>query len=372
MKFIVSSSLLYKQLDKIVHIISSKPIISILENLLFEVVDDLVYITASDLEIIAKVNLSVTATGNVKFALPSKVLIELLKNLPDQPLTFDVDELYHVSVTSSSGQYQIAGLSPDDYPKSPLLEGTENVEVPCNTLLTAINKTLIAIGGEDEIKKSMSGVFFEILDDRINFVATDSHRLVRYTYMNVQASAPGSALVPRKPLAFLKSSLPDKDDLCKIRYNAQHLFIVFENVTMSCRLIEEKYPNYAPVIPEKSNFCVSVLKKDMESALKRVNAFTDKSTNHIIIRLDGNQLSISGQDTLFNISGTEKLSCQYDGDSMSLSFNVQFFIEMLASIETTEVEIHINSPNHVVPLLPKGQDKSTEFLFQLMMPLAVS
>src|SRR3982750_1109556 len=248
MKFIVSSSQLLKQLQHIAGVINSNTVLPILEDFLFEIEKDKLTVVATDLETVMKIEMDIEAKDNGKVCIPAKILLDSLKNIPDQPLTFNIDKNFAIEITSDNGKYKVMGENPDNFPKEPGADDTTSFEMTASGLITAINKTLFAVSNDD-LRPAMTGVFFELNKDSIQFVATDAHRLVIYKRTEVNCPRQDSFIVPRKPLNLLKSALPANEDKIKITYNSNHLFVKHGTTQMSCRLIDARFPDYKVVIP---------------------------------------------------------------------------------------------------------------------------
>src|SRR6188472_1222936 len=221
MKFIVSSSALLKQLQHISGVINANTVLPILEDFLFEVDKNKLTVVATDLETVMRVQLEVEAKDSGKICIPAKILMDSLKNLPDQPLTFNIDKNFGIEITSDNGKYKVMGENPDNFPKEPSADTTTSFTMTSSALVTAINKTLFAVSNDD-LRPAMTGVFFELDKKGLTAVATDAHRLVKYKRSDVSCPKNDNFIVPRKPLNLLKSALPDNQDELKISYNSNH------------------------------------------------------------------------------------------------------------------------------------------------------
>src|SRR5215212_916463 len=224
MKFIVSSSALLKQLQQISGVINANTVLPILEDFLFEIEKNKLTAVATDLETVMKVHLDIEAKDSGKVCIPAKILMDSLKNISEQPLTFNIDKNFGVEITSDNGKYKVMGENPDNFPKEPAADDTTNFTMTASALITAINKTLFAVSNDD-LRPAMTGVFFELNKDSIQFVATDAHRLVRYKRTDVSCPRQDSFIVPRKPLNLLKAALPSNEDQITVSYNTNHLFV---------------------------------------------------------------------------------------------------------------------------------------------------
>ena len=367
MKFIVSSSALLKQLQQINGVIGSNNVLPILEDFLFEIEKNKLTVVATDLETVMKIQLDIEAKDSGRACIPAKILMDLLKNLPNQPLTFDIDKNFGIEITSDNGKYKVMGENPDNFPKEPPADETSSFSMSSHALLTAINKSIFAVSNDD-LRPAMTGVFFELEKNGITFVATDAHRLVRYKLKNVKCPKGDSFIVPKKPLNLLKTTLPDNDDEITVSYNSNHLFIKHGTVQLSCRLLDARFPDYKVVIPAENPYRMTINRQDFQSALRRVSIFSNKSTNLVTLNISGNEMHLTGQDIDFSFEGNERMACQYNGDDISISFNARFLIEMLGGTESEEVGLELSTPTKAGLLKPVDQD-ANEDLLMLAMPL---
>jgi DNA polymerase III subunit beta len=370
MKFVVSSSVLLKQLQQINGVIQTNSVLPILEDFLFEIEKNQLTVTATDLETMMRVKLEVEARESGRVCIPAKILMDTLKNLPDQPLAFSIDNNFGIDITSDNGKYKVAGENPDNYPKEPEQDGTTAFTMTSGGLVTAISKTIFAVA-MDEMRPAMTGVFFELFSDGLQTVATDAHRLVKYRRKDVSCPSSDSFIVPRKPLLLLKSSLPTNEDPISINYNNSHLFVQHKDTLLSCRLIDSRFPDYKVVIPADNPYKLHVAKADFTQALRRISIFSNKSTNQVVLSITGSQLQLSAQDIDFNFEGNEKMPCSYDGEDLAIAFNAKFLIEMLNATDTEEVVLELSGPTKAGILKPSEQGDSEDMLM-LAMPLMIN
>lgn len=370
MKFIVSSSQLLKQLQHINGVINANTVLPILEDFLFEVEAGKLTVVSTDLETVMRIQLDIEAKESGKVCIPAKILMDSLKNIPDQPLTFTIDKNFGIEITSDNGKYKVMGENPDNFPKEPTADDTTSFTMPSSALVTAINKTLFAVSNDD-LRPAMTGVFFELDKAFIQFVATDAHRLVRYKRTDVSCPRADSFIVPRKPLNLLKSALPDNEDEITVSYNSNHLFVKHGTTQMSCRLIDARFPDYKVVIPTDNPYKLVLDKALFQSALRRISVFSNKSTNQVALNISGSELQLAAQDVDFSFEGNERMRCQYDGEDLTIAFNARFLIEMLNAADTGEVKIELSTPTKAGILKPTEAEEGEELLM-LVMPLMLN
>ncbi|MGB4773455.1 MAG: DNA polymerase III subunit beta [Chitinophagaceae bacterium] len=370
MKFIVSSSALLKQLQQINGVINANTVLPILEDFLFVIEKNKLTVVATDLETVMKITMDIEAKDNGKVCIPAKILMDSLKNLPDQPLTFNIDKNFAIEITSDNGKYKVMGENPDNFPKEPSADTTTSFTMSSSALVTAINKTLFAVSNDD-LRPAMTGVFFELDKKGITAVATDAHRLVKYKRNDVSCPKADTFIVPRKPLNLLKSALPDNQDELKVSYNSNHLFVDHGSTQMVCRLIDARFPDYKVVIPGDNPYKMVVSRTDFQSALRRVSIFSNKSTNQVALSITGSELQLTAQDVDFSFEGNERMKCQYEGEDMAIAFNARFLIEMLSATSSDEVKMELSTPTKAGIIKPVEQDDE-EDLLMLVMPLMLN
>lgn len=376
MHFIVSSSALLKNLQIVGGIISSNVVLPILEDFLFELENNFLTLTGSDLETMIKVRMEVQVDPSVggenkgRICIPSKILLEYLKNLPEQPVRFSINTTdLTLEISSNTGKYKIGGERADEYPKEPQADETASVIMPSSILHEAITSTIYATSS-DTLRPAMTGVFFELSPECVTFVATDAQRLVKLTRTDIKSQFERGFIVPRKPLQQLKNIIPSDDTALEIFFNTSHLFVKTTKLSLSCRLIDAKFPPYKSVIPTENPFNLLINRADLISSLKRVSVFANKSTSQVVFNIVGNTINISAQDVDFSYEGKEQLDCQYQGEDMKIAFNAKLLVEMLSNLSSEEVKLELSTPSRAGIYRPVDKDEH-EDLLQLLMPLIV-
>ena len=371
MKFIVSSSYLLKQLQVLGSVINSSNTLPILDNFLFELNKKTLTVSASDLETTMSATLEIESTDNGSVAVPAKLLLDILKTFPEQPLTFTVEENSTIEISSNSGKYAIAYAPGEEFPKSVQLEDPSSTMVPAEVLATAISKTIFA-AGNDDLRPVMSGVFFQFSPEGLIFVATDAHKLVKYTRTDVKASQVADFIMPKKPLNILKSILSTSDAEVKIDYNDANATFSFENYLLICRLIDGKYPNYEAVIPKENPNKLLIDRNQFFSSVRRVAIFSNKTTHQIRLKIAGAELNISAEDIDYSNKAEERLTCDYQGDDIQIGFNSRFLLEMLSNLQSDEIQLEMSMPNRAGILTPVDGLDEGETVTMLVMPVMLN
>lgn len=371
MKFIVSSSVLLKQLSSINGVITTNPVVPILENFLFEIEGGTLTVTASDLQTSMITELEVESKEGGSIAVPAKILLDTLKNLPEQPVTFSIDESsYSIEISSDNGHYKLAGENATDFPKVPTVKADFSVELSTDILARAINNTIFATSN-DELRPAMTGVYMNLSETNTTFVGTDGHKLIRYRRVDVATENGNAIIVPRKGLNLLKNTLPVENTNVTLDFNVSNAFFRFGNIRMICRLIDERYPDYENVIPTDNPIKMTIDRMEMLSSLRRIAIYANKTTHQVRLKITGSELLISAEDLDFANEANERLVCEHVGEDIEIGFNAKFIIEMLNNLESEQIELHLSAPNRAGLIIPKDQDENEDVLM-LVMPVMLN
>lgn len=372
MKFIASSTTLLKQLQAIGGVLNSSNTLPILDNFLFEIDKGKLAVSASDLETTMTSIINVESKDSGNIAIPAKLLLDTLKTFPDQPLTFSIDRnKFSIEIASDYGKYKLTGHNGDEFPKVPSIESASAFTIDSGALASAINKTIFATGSDD-LRPVMSGVFFQLSEEHVIFVSTDAHKLVRYKRTDVKAKKTSSYIVPKKPLNILKNSLVGFDGGVTVEYNNTNASFSYDNIHLTCRLIDGKYPNYEAVIPTNNPNKLTVAKNALLNSIRRVSIFANKTTHQVRLKVVGSELNISAEDIDFANEASERLSCQYAGEDMEIGFNARFLVDMLSNMDSENVAIEMSTPNRAGLLFPAEKANVAEDILMLVMPVMLN
>ena len=325
MKFIVSSTLLLKNLQSISGVLTTNNTLPILDDFLFELKGEELTVTASDLETTMSVAIATSkAEKQGRIAIPAKILLDALKTFPETPTSFTINPAtLSVEISAGEGKYKLSGHNADEYPDLPEMDDTQAVELDSLLLAEAIQKTLFATGN-DELRPVMSGVFCQFTDEDLTFVSTDAHKLVRYRRTDAKAEDTASFILPKKPLNQLKNLLSRSEESVRLEYNEKNAYFSFGNIKLICRLIEGRYPDYESVIPTVNPNVLTVDRSSFLNAIRRVAIFANQSTHQIRLKISGKELLLSAEDIDFSNEARERLTCVYEGQDLEIGFNSRF------------------------------------------------
>lgn len=371
MKFIVNTNQLLHKLQSVSGTIVSKPVIPILDHFLFDITDKKLTITCTDLETTMSTTMDVQSEENVRIAVPSKMCIDTLKALPNQPVTFTISlEKNAIELKSEFGRYKLIGQNADDFPKIPESNADNSFNISSEVLSSSIAQTIFS-SGNDELRLSLTGVYVQLFKNNAVFVATDANRLVKVERNDVNPGVETNFILPKKALNLLKSNLPQDDTSTQVDFNESNAFFSFGDIKLICRLIDERYPDYQAVIPQENPNKLTIDRNEILNSVKRISIFGNKTTNQINIKITGSELTIHAEDLDLSNEAVERLGCDYAGEDMEIGFNSRLLIEMLQNINTPEIIIELSSPSRAGIILP-SKNVENENLLMLLMPMMIA
>ena len=373
MRFDVSSTALLSRLQSISKVIACKNSLPILDSFLFNLEGTKLTMTASDSETRLVTSVDVmNAEGSGVFAVSAKILLEPLKELPEQPLTFDInDENLEIFIHFQNGKYNFIGQKGDTYPQQkPLNENVVSIALEAQTLLNGISRSIFATA-DDELRPVMNGIYFDIHQDDLTFVASDGHKLVRLRNLSVHATEKASFILPKKPANLLKAVLAKETEMVTIKFDENNAYINCTNFEMVCRLIEGRFPNYNSVIPQNNPHKVIIDRLSFLNALKRVSVFSNPASSLVKLQLKGSQMKVSAQDIDFSTAAEETIPCQFTGVDLSIGFKATYLIEILNNIASAEVVVELADPSRAGLIIPV-ENEENEDLLMLLMPMMLN
>ena len=365
MNFSVSLKELVQKLQVAIGVIASNNTMAILDDFLFSIRDGVLYISASDMETLIQTKLEVVCDENGEIAIPARILLDTLKNLPDQPLNFLIDgEHQNLQITSSVGKYHIACNDPSDFPQAPAIPDDKPVQFDASALLDVFSKTAFTIGS-DVIRPAMTGLFFDLDFNHSTFVSTDAHRLVKYRLDNTSNEVLTSFILPKKSLSLISKILHEMEEL-EVRNDGSHAFFTGGEYQIISRLIDARFPDYESVIPGKNELSLVINRRDLLQSLRRIVIYSNQVTRQVKLEITPDSLTITGQDLDFSNEATEQLNCSYNGEPMVVAYNARFLLDMLNVMESEEVILKLASPTIAGLLEPMEQAAGTNVVMLIM------
>lgn len=373
MKFVVSSATLQSHLQAISRVINQKNTLPVLECFLLKIEDNKLTATASDTEttLVTTIEL-IEADGEGSFAISSKTLLDALRELSEQPLSFEINEdSLEVTINYQNGKYGLVAQNGDEFPKMKVLkEDAGNIVMPASTLLRGIGTTIFA-SADDELRPVMNGVVLDISTEDVTFVASDAHKLVRLKNRSIKGSQKSTLIIPKKPANLLRNILPKETGSVTISFDDNNILFVVPNYQIFCRLVEGRFPNYNAVVPQNNPYKVIVERISFLNTLKRVAIFANQSTSLIKISIESNKMELTSQDIDFSTSAEESIACQYEGEPINIGFKSQFIIDIVSSLETDDIVLELADPSRAGLFLP-SENEEDEDLLMLLMPMLIN
>jgi DNA polymerase-3 subunit beta len=368
MKFSVSSSELNKGLSSVIGAVPTKATLPILETILFKSENGKLKLTATDLEIsiVQSIDANIEEDGAV--AIPARRLLETLRQLPNITVFFDVDERKNINFRTDKGNYKLVGDEAEEFPEVPNLEEGTVISTTTHLVHKAIHKTLFAVSSDD-LRPAMMGVYFQIGTQESKFIATDGHRLVKYTNKEITASNEVNFIIPDKALSLIQKTIDG--DQCAVTVTQDHARFQAGTAILVTRLINEQYPNYDSVIPRDNNKFLTVSKDQMLSTVKRVSIFSSSTTRQIRLQLDSDKLTIRAEDLDLSSEAKESIACEYADETMEIGFNAKYLADVLSNIDDDEVNFEFSSPNRAGIVKPTAENE-TEDILMLVMPVMLN
>jgi DNA polymerase-3 subunit beta len=373
MRFTLSSTSLSNRLQTLARVINSKNSLPILDSFLFEVRNNQLNITASDSENVMKSYVLLDeCDGEGQFAVPNRTILDAVKELPEQPLTFEVDtEHFTVRILYQNGLYNFTAQNADEYPHTQSIpDGATVITVDGAVLNDNITRSIFATA-QDELRPVMNGIYFDLTSESLSIVASDGHKLVRNKNFTVKSESPASFILPKKPATLLKNVLGKESGDVVIKFDNRSAEISFSEGVLSCRLIEGRYPNYNSVIPQNNPNQLTIDRKLLVGALRRVLPFASKSSQLVRFHLEPGKLVLSSEDIDFATSAKEEITCDYSGQNMNIGFKGSSLSEILTNLDSTEVVIQLADPSRAGIIVPAEQPENEDVLM-LIMPMLLN
>jgi len=369
----LSSAILSNRLITLSKVLNSKNSLQILDCILFDVNDGTLELTASDKENEMKTRIQLDeADADGRFAINSRMIIDAVKELPEQPITLEIDmNSYSVKIIYQNGDYNFTAQNADEFPQAQQVqENATTIKIQSGVLSDNIARTLFATANE-EIRPVMNGVYFDLKSDGLAIVASDGHKLVRNRVLGICNETPISFILPKKPANLLKNVLAHDDSEVEIKSDTRNAEVKTEFGTLTCRLIEGRYPNYASVIPNNNPCQLTIDRKTLIGALRRVLPFASESSQLVRLRLTAGELEVSSEDIDFYTSAKESIVCDYSSNPMSIGFKGSSLMEVLNNLTSDDVILELADPSRPCLVIPAEQPEGQDILM-LLMPMLLN
>lgn len=370
MKFTISSDKLSKQLLKSQGAVATNPVLDILKYYKFNVSDGNLIITATDMETTVITSVPVESDEDFIFTIPAKTITDTVRSLPEQPVEFTyLEDEHKIIMMAGNAEYNMLALSTEDFPELPTRSDENKVKIKSGILIDAFSKTAFATS-TDEVREAMQGIFVEIDFNNITFVATDAHKLIKFTYSAIHSDVVESFILPKKS-ALLVRNVFNTDEEVTMYIMRKNVYFVSDENQLVCRLIDATFPDYNTVIPADNPNHMIIDRKSLLNTLKRIIIFANQSTHGVTFDLSENSVKLTAKDVDFSNEAEDVLPCQFNDEALKIGYSGKFLIEMLSNIESDEVKFKMSTPNRPSLLVPEDSDKDNVDLVMLLMPLVI-
>ena len=372
MKFTISSQVLNNKLQFLSKVINTKAINPLLQDFFFKTEGNILTIIAADNDTTLEATIElVECDMDSQIAFPAKTMLDSVREIPDQPITFEInDTTYETVVYYCNGRYNIVGHNADEYPQPSMLQDECFTHtIPSAVFANGISRSIFA-AADDELRPVMNGVYIIFDKENTSFVTSDGHKLVCDKNASYTTEEKSSFILPKRPATIVKSFIGSSDEVT-ISFDNRIAVISNPDYRLTCRLIEGRYPNYASVIPTNNPHKLTLDRPTFISALKRVAVFSPAESGLIRLRINEGELVMSAQNLDFSTSAVESMACQYEGVPMSIGFKANFLIEVLNNTPGQEIILKLADPSRAGLIVPSEQDENDN-LVMLLMPMVVN
>lgn len=372
MKFVCPQNTLNSNLSLVSRAVPTRPSKPVLSNVLVKADIDTQEITLIGFDETLGIQTTFAAAVETpgEITLPAKLLENIISKLPSEPLTVEQSDSDHtVSLACSTGQYQVRGLSAEDYPTLPLVKEGQVTQLSAESLLEGLRGTLFA-SSSDESKQILTGG--HILSDgyTLEFAATDGYRLsiVGTSEEGGDAIEEMSVTLPAKALRELEKMLQGYDDANPVILSFTRTMALFElgPQRLTTRLLEGQYPNYRQLVPKEFERSATVNRKALISALERIAVLAEQKNNIIKLSLSEGAIAISVEATEVG-SGREEVEADISGQPLDTAFNVRYLLDGLKALGSNDVQMKFNTATSPSVISPVG----TLDMTYLIMPVKI-
>ena len=360
MEIKVNSSELLRKITPLSLVVSKNQTLPVLESVLFNCSTGRLSITASDFETTSIIDVEADVVERGGICVPISIIINTIKTIKDQEIVIKSDEEFNVIIKTLGGEYKCHGYNPNDYPQTPSISSSDNIVLDSETISNAIGKTIICVLN-DQLRPAMNGIMFEFVNDVLNVVATDAHRLASITIQR-ELGDDASFILPTKAARYIKETVQGS---VTISYGGNYVSFKSDNGTILARVIDQRFPNYRAVLPQDNHVEVVVNRDAIVSAIKRSIIYANETTSCVSVNINKENITIKSIDVDMARQAKDTISCECNTEEeQTISFNGKMLLEILGSIKDEKIKITMKEPKRAS--LIYGEDMN---LFYLLMPV---
>ena len=371
MQFVVKRDILLKSLNFVQGVVEKKNTLPILSNVLLQLKDNKLSIVATDLDIVFYNEISdVKIINEGSTTTSAAILYDILRKISsNSELNFDLKSENKLSLKSDSADFNLLCLPTDNFPSFvDEFEGQE-IALDKNRFLKLLNKTRISISNDDT-RHYLNGVFLHLTEAHgrnfLTGVATDSHRLSSSSLEIENTNDFSSLILPRKTVFQLCSLLSETSDSLTMQSSENKIKFTLGKIRLISKVIDGKFPDYKKVVPATNDKILNVPSKEFINSIERVTSVSldRKEGVKLMIDKDNIQLSVNSANSG---EGNEKIKADYNSESLHISFNSKYLIDIASEIENKNLKMNLKDSTSPV-LIEDASDKNS---YYVIMPMKI-
>lgn len=365
MKFTVSKSVLYDILQRMISIVPTKTTIPILTNILFRLEKTRLTLTGTDLDVSIRTAAEVFSERDGTVAVPAKKIFDLIRELPDTPLSFDCDASNRLTIRTEKGQYKISGESSEDYPHIAAEEHVQKFSYAPATFMKMVEKTIFAVSS-DELRTALMGVLLDLRPNELRMVATDGHRLSKIQDLNFSYTGEATQVImPVKALQLLSRNFGAAKEM-DIAISHDHITFKLGETTIFSKVINGQYPAYERVIPGDNNLEMRIDRDLLSAAVRRSSIFASQHTHQVRWHLEPNALTIVAEDFESGGNSRETIPVEYSGEGMEIGYNANYVLEIMRHLDSEQAIFKLKDAGSAAIIEPAVPPPDLNFMIVLM------
>ncbi len=362
MRFTCEKNMLVTGLNIASRTVAQKSSISVLEGILCKAGLG-ISLTGYNMETAITYDIEAEVSDPGACILPARLFGDIIRRLPEGPVTVVVDDSYKVSIRSGYASFTISAESSEDYPELPDVNDGRPVKLPQNKLKELINGTIFAVS-ENQGRPIHTGVKFEVADDTITTIAVDGFRLARRTYYPEEGTGREmNFVVPSAGLKEVEKIVSDSDDPASFTLGRKHILFQVGKATLVCRLLEGEFLDWRRVVPTNCPIKLVAHVSDLASSVERVGLIVSEKYKSPIRCVFGNQELQMKTNTTIGVA-EDRCSFAGDGKELEIGFNVRYLAEALKAVPSEEVTLELT--NGLSPIVMTPAEDKYDFSYMVL------
>ena len=362
MRFTCEKSMLVQGLNIAGRTVAQKSSLSVIEGILCQAGASL-NLTGYNMETAITYEIAAEISDPGECILPAKLFADIIRRLPEGPVTVVVDETYKVSIRSGFASFTIAAENADDYPDLPDVGEGRGIRIPQNALKSLIGGTIFAVS-ENQARPIHTGVRFEVEDMAISAIAVDGFRLARRTYHPAEGTGRTMAfVVPAQALKEVEKILTDSEDNAIFTLGTKHILYQIGAATLVCRLLDGDFLDWKKVVPTNCPVKLVAHVGDLTSSIERVGLIVSEKFKSPVRCMFSNQVLMLRTNTTIG-AAEDQCAIAGDGKELEIGFNVRYLADALRAVPSEEVTLELT--NGLSPIVLTPVDDKEDFAYMVL------